>query len=203
MVLGDDDRSIVACTVSVTKGWFRIEGLQDGPRTLEDQIKGIEPALAECKGKTVLDLGCAEFLIGLEFAKAGAKEVVGVECNRQIADVARRLCLRYPATRIEHADLNRLAKNDNPEQYDIVLSLGVCHKLMFPGDGVRFSARSSKNLLVFGFSDLEEYKPGNMHSKGYPENSCNVYEIMEECGFAKEKTLKRSRQETAQYWRRR
>jgi predicted TPR repeat methyltransferase len=186
----------------LAKGWFRIEGLQDGPRTLEDQIKGIEPALAECKGKTILDLGCAEFLIGLEFAKAGAKEVVGVECNQQVAAVARRLSLRYPTTRVEHADLNRLAKNDNPEQYDIVLSLGVCHKLMFPDMGVRFSALSSRDLVVFGFSARQEFESGEMRSKGYPQNSCNVYEIMEECGFTLEKILPRSRQETAQYYRR-
>lgn len=183
------------------KGWFAIEGVQEGDRTLEDQIKGLGPALAECAGKSVLDLGTAEGLIGREFARAGASGVVGIEYVEDHLKVARKQCAGLPM-RFIRADLNALAREFPVLKFDIVLSLGVCHKLKFPDMGVRYSARAANDLVVFGFSAREEFASGVMRSKHYPENTCNVYEIMEECGFKLEKILPRSRQETAQYWRR-
>ena len=51
------------------QGWFSTKG-RLGDRTLKQQLMGLDPLFAECKGKTVLDVGCAEGLISIELDKA-------------------------------------------------------------------------------------------------------------------------------------
>ena len=101
------------------KGWFVIDGLQAGDRTLAQQMLGMEAALAEARGKRVLDLGCAEGLIALEFLKAGAAQVTGIECNPATAAVTRRLFLPHgEACTIIEGNLNTvpLPAGEHPER---------------------------------------------------------------------------------------
>lgn len=187
------------------KGWFIIPGVQHGDRTLEEQMRGVSPALAECSGKTVLDLGCAEGLIGREFARAGAARVHGIEAVADHIAVAREQCAGLPMT-FEQAHLlllcqERLASGEI-EQYDIVLSLGVCHKLIDPAVGVRFSARSSRNLVLFRMHAKSEARNGILGSKFDRHVRVNTVSIMEEEGFARESVLAGPHDETVWWWRR-
>lgn len=188
------------------KGWFIIPGVQDGDRTLEEQMLGVTAALAEAKGKTVLDLGCAEGLIGREFARAGAIDVEGIESLEVHAAVGRTQCAGLPVY-FSVLDLQdhsaRMLAIGGIKQYDIVLSLGVCHKLQYPADGIRFSARSSLDLVLIRLCASEEAKTGILRSKHYHDNACDVGAIMVEEGFELERVLPGPREETVHYWRRR
>jgi 2-polyprenyl-3-methyl-5-hydroxy-6-metoxy-1,4-benzoquinol methylase len=86
------------------QGWFRIPGEVDGPRTLKEQMLGLGPALAEANGKTVCDLGTAEGLIALEFAKAGAASIYGCDYNAEMVETARSLVDRDLNVCFEHKD---------------------------------------------------------------------------------------------------
>jgi len=182
------------------KGWFRI-GDNDGPRTLQEQMLGLDPALAEAAGKTVLDLGCAEGLIAIEFAKAGAKAVRGIECNRDLwisaeCEVARS---KLPAITIEHADIVDVAKRAERPQYDIVLALAVLHKLGDPAAGIRFCAESARALIVV------RLPVGSMGVIGYKHDKrrcADLHEALPPLGFALERTAPGPRGEWVQYWRR-
>lgn len=187
------------------RGWFVIPGVQDGDRTLEEQMTGIEAALAEASGKTVLDLGCAEGLVGREFALAGAAAVHGVESLEEHLIIARQQCAGLPMS-FEQANLNEWIppqlQNGAAEQYDIVLALAIAHKLRYPGAGIRFAARACRELCLIRMPAHEEAQRGILRSKHWRTNTCNVHQIMSQEGFCLEQTLPGPRGEPVHWWRR-
>ena len=183
------------------KGWFKVPGLRpQGDRTLEEQMLGLKPALAEAKGKTVLDLGCAEGMISREFALAGAGEVVGIELLESHLEVARKVCAGLRVRFIwAHLD-NYVQAQKKIVQYDIVLALGIIHKLPNPSVPLRFAARSAKDLMLFRAP--AKATNGVTMSK-HTGIGCNVPEIMRAEGFFEERLIPGVRGEAVQYWRRR
>lgn len=189
-----------------TPHWFVVEGVQDGRRTLDEQMIGLHPALAEARGKSVLDLGCAEGLIALEFAKAGAR-VTGYDYNGPMIVTAERMAKALPADVAKpafvHTDIReamrraRLHRESN--RHDIVLALAVVHKLPEPAEGVTFIADSCNDLAVFR---LPHWSTGDMVKGKHSASSCNVNQIMGKHGFRLEKTFEGPRREPVQYWRR-
>lgn len=181
------------------RGWFVIHGVQDGDVTLEDQMIAIWPAVAEAKGKTVLDVGCAEGLIGREFARAGATEVTGLDSIEDHLEIARKQCVGLPMTFV-HANIN---KPQPAYSADIVLALGVSHKLQFPETGVRFAARSSRDLVLLRSG---RGASGGIIKSKYHGNTCDSHAIMREMGFDLEKVTdgpSTRPEEKVEYWRRR
>ena len=186
------------------KGWFSIPGLQDGDRTLEDQVRAVRPAIAECKGRTVLDLGCAEGLISLEFAKAGAKSVHGIDSILGNVNTAWQVCKGWPVT-FETADLNLYIKDefkrDLMPQYDIVLALGVTHKLHDPADGVVFAARIAKDLVLFRSGRAA--RDGVITNKWNSKVAVNAHKLMAMNGWRLDRVVKGPppHSEDVEYWR--
>lgn len=187
------------------KGWFKIPGVQDGDRTLAEQMLGVREALAECKGKTVLDLGTAEGLIGREFVRAGAARCHGIDSIDDHLTVARRQCKGLPMS-FQNCGLQQFGQQQmdlgRVERFDIVLALGVCHKLHDPEVGIRFAARSANERVLVRMHARSEAKDGLLRSKFAKQNVCNTVEIMTAEGFEREKVLAGPREETVWYWRR-
>jgi SAM-dependent methyltransferase len=124
------------------KGWFKLRGVQDGDRTVTEQLTGLGAVCRHAFGKTVLDLGCAEGLIGLHMLnRCGASMVHGLSIVKTEIAAARELAKSAlgPA-KFFHADLNGFAKiaSANPPlllaKYDVVLLLSILHKLKNPED---------------------------------------------------------------------
>lgn len=185
------------------KGWFRVPGIRpEGDRTFEEQIIGLDRAIGEAKGKRVLDIGCAEALISREFAKAGA-EVVGIELLETHLQVARKVCAGLPVRFICAHLKDYMLANPNPEKFDIVLALGIIHKLPDPNEPLLWAARATKDLLCFR-------APAKTHRAGadylvqskFSTSTCNVQKVMRELGFVDEGIVKGVRGEAVQYFRR-
>lgn len=186
--------------VNGSKGWFTIPGVRKGDRTLEEQMMGLAPALEECKGKTVLDLGCAEGLISREFARAGAAAVTGIEMLQTHLLYAQQMCKGIKNINFICAHIGDYIKTlERIPQYDIVLALGVIHKLPDPNVPLRFAAASAKNLLLFRAPAIKH--GGKVKSK-HGDAMCDVNAVMSEMGFVDEKTIQGVRGEAVQYWRR-
>jgi len=120
----------------MAKGWYIIKGVQDGDRTVEEQLTGLGTICANVGGKTVLDLGCAEGLIGLHLVqKCGAAHVDGFSLVKSEIAVGERLAAGLPIA-LNAADLNE-ARTWLPHaaaRYDVVLLLSILHKFSRPGD---------------------------------------------------------------------
>lgn len=125
-------------------GWFDMPN-RKGDRSLQQQLIGLEPLLQKVKGKTVLDVGCAEGLISLHLAARGARKVHGVEIVRAHVDVAKALTDPEINATFEHADANDYEPTD---RYDVTLMLAVLQKLRDPSLVAARMADYTKELCV-------------------------------------------------------
>lgn len=182
------------------KGWFIIDGVQAGDRTLEQQMTALWPAVAEASGKTVLDLGCAEGLIGREFAEAGAVSVFGVDAVYGHLDVAREQCAGYPMT-FERRDLRKLDEWPTG-RFDIVLALGIIHKLHEPHNGLIKAMCLTGSLLLLRSG--KGASKGVIRSKFEPQSFADSHRMLKTAKFTLERVEKGSPEfdEDVEYWRR-
>lgn len=179
--------------------WFAIPGEQNGRRSIDEQMTGLHPALAEVKGRTVFDMGCAEGMIAQEFARAGAR-VYAVDYRREMIETAQRVVEGVTFELVDLRDAWKAASRAGKwRRFHIVLALAVVHKLDDPKRGTEFVAESCDDLAIFrlplGSTGLIRAKHGGA--------SCDVNKVMQERGFRLEKTLKGPREELVCYWRRR
>ncbi len=177
--------------------WFDIPGVTNGARTLQEQMLGLQPALDEAPGKAVADLGCAEGMISLEFAKAGAKSIYACDCNAEMIKTAREL-VGNASVMFERKDLNDMIAGE-AKQYDIVLALAIIHKLRDPAEATRFIADSARSLVVVR---LPYGSRGAFKSKSAPHAQCDTHEVFRDRGFELERTVEGPRRELLNYWRR-
>jgi 2-polyprenyl-3-methyl-5-hydroxy-6-metoxy-1,4-benzoquinol methylase len=133
------------------RGWFDRPGVQ-GDRTLAQQMTGLDLVVEVARGRTVLDLGCAEGLIGLELMRAGAEQLDGIELvhNRVVAAGRNAEAAGLPA-RFWRQDLETFADEppaDLAPRYGIVLALSVAHKLARPERFLAAAAERCADLLA-------------------------------------------------------
>lgn len=103
----------------------------------EDRLAGLGPLLARARGCSILDVACHNGLNSAAFAEAGARAIDGFDFWRPGIDQARENLAKHPIpTRFAVCDLRRgLAEVQAslapfPEEYDIVLYLGIHHHLL-------------------------------------------------------------------------
>lgn len=165
-------------------GWFEIEGVQRGSRTLEQQIQGLEPALAAAAGKTVLDFGAAEGLISREFARRGATHVRGLEVIEGHVAEARKFCEGLPCE-FAVMNLNRLGPAAAGELVDIVLALAIIHKLKRPGEALRNFASYARELVVVRMPGFAYgTPPTTFQSERHGKDVVDVALELGRCGFS-------------------
>lgn len=188
------------------KGWLAIPGVQRGERTLSEQMMGLDAALADCPGKTVIDLGCAEGLIGIEFAKAGAALVQGYELQERFIAMGNEQAIKAGV-----ADRVRLYKADlaffsgegeggplpETEGADIVLALAIVHKLRQPALALERIAALAKQRLVIR---LPIGSRGAFVCKRAPEQSCDTALVLPPLGFRLDAMVDGPRGELVQHW---
>lgn len=184
-------------------GWFAIPGVHAGQRTLAEQMRGLAPALGEAAGKRVADLGCAEGLIALEFAKAGAAHVWACDFNAEMLALAQAAATAAGVaerTEFAYADIGNLAGSASlASGFDIVLALAIVHKLEQPRHGVELVADICRGLAVFR---LPESSDGVTVRGKRSQRPCNLPQVMQGRGFVLERVEQGPRTERVQYWRR-
>ncbi len=128
----------------VKEGWFHTRD-RLGDRSIEQQMMGLDLLVESCKGKSVLDIGCAEGLISIKLAQTGAIAVHGIEIIKDHVEVGNVLRKKLPVT-FEVADANTWTPR---RDYDIVIALALLHKLQNPTAAcARFAARAREMVVL-------------------------------------------------------
>lgn len=130
-------------SIAPKRRWFHV-GNDAGDRSLDQQLVGLARLFDVCKGRSVLDLGCAEGLISMELVKAGATAAHGIEVVPEHVTLGRKLVGDLPVT-LECADLNTWRPKAS---YDIVIALALLHKLKDPSAGCAAFCEAAKDLMV-------------------------------------------------------
>jgi 2-polyprenyl-3-methyl-5-hydroxy-6-metoxy-1,4-benzoquinol methylase len=183
---------------NVRYGWLKLPG-QDGDRTPEEQLLAVWPAIHACQGKTVADLGCAEGAIALEFLKAGAARVLGIDVEEGHLEVARELCRAHENVRFKCFNLSK-AKEPLANGYDFVLCLGIAHKVKSPEAFLRFAAQSCRELLLLrsGRGSVN----GIIRSKHWKNAIADSAKVLTQEGLVLDKVMDGppEREEPVEYW---
>lgn len=183
--------------------WFKTgKDGNSGHRSLDEQMLGLKHALELAKGKTVLDLGCAEGLISKEFAKAGASLVLGVEVIKEFVSAAVESCKGYSNVSFMLANLDDKVNTPVINKYDIVLALAIIHKAHNPIEYLQFSMDScaAEGLLVIRYP--VNASNGILKSK-HTNVACDVAGTLVSSGFTMAGKYAGPRGEEVEYWRKR
>ena len=175
------------------KGWFHTPD-RPGDRTLIQQLTGLDPLLERVKGRTVLDVGCAEGLISMRLAYHGADYVWGIDIVPEHVKVAREIRLaglHDCSFSVEDANTYKPMRD-----YDIVLMLAVLHKLRDPTAACRRLAAAARELVVIRLPPkhapkIVDERSGNvphdigatMHREGFVLAEVTTGHLDEWCGF--------------------
>lgn len=115
-------------------------------RTLAQQMMGLDRLFAQVEGKSVLDVGCAEGLLSIECARAGARRVVGIEIRDEAVEKAIAAVRKTDGdVKFDGGDANVYTPKSD---YDIVLLLAVLHKLKNPTVACARLVARAKDLVV-------------------------------------------------------
>lgn len=132
------------------QGWFTTQG-RPGDRTLESQKIGLGRLYAAVRGKTLLDVGCAEGLLTMDLVSAGgAVAAHGVEIVKGHVEVAHKLQDTLPIC-FEQGDANAWIPQ---RQYDVVTLLAILHKLTNPSAACARFAAVARELVVIRLPPL-------------------------------------------------
>lgn len=131
----------------VKQGWFDLPG-RPGDRSLAQQVKGLGKLKDYLEGwnkpVTLLDVGCAEGLLSMQFFDWGATAVHGIEIVSGHIKIANKLRGDRACT-FEVQDANTYAP---VRQYDIVTMLALLHKLRDPSAACKRFAQAARDLVV-------------------------------------------------------
>lgn len=126
-------------------GWLYKDATISNERYTEktyasQRLSGINFFKDKCENATVLDIGCAEGLISSQLAKYGASLIHGVEFQLQRLEEAEKLygdffkenSISYKYTQENFEDTPLFMERNKSwlrDEYDIILLLGVYHKI--------------------------------------------------------------------------
>lgn len=152
-----------------------------GDRTFEQQMTGLDWLAEACRGKSILDFGCAEGLISIHLLKHGAGRVRGVELLPERVKKARALSVTLMAS-FETDDANTWDPMGG--LYDVTLALAILHKLRDPSTVARRLARATREMIVLRLPPATGSTIVDRRSGNVPHD---IDAVLREEGFVQER----------------
>lgn len=103
-------------------------------------------AMADLRGKRVIDIGCGDGAYSLELLeRGGAASIVGIDPAQAAVETARRRTRGKPAT-FDVARADKLAYDSN--SFDVAHLRGVLHHMDNPQEGLKEAFRVARQVIV-------------------------------------------------------
>lgn len=145
---------------------------------------GLGPLRQEVRGKTVLDVGCAEG--GIDFWLAPwALRVVGIEVRKDAVEEARADAKRMDLKNVHFRWQDATQPFHKDMDFDIVLMLAVLHKVKDPTAMCRHYARVARDLVVIRLPPATAPRIIDKRSDNVPHD---IHVVMRQEGFEPEST---------------
>lgn len=152
-----------------------------GDRTFEQQMTGLDWLAEACRGKIVLDFGCAEGLISIHLLKHGTRHVHGIELLPERVARARRFAKGLSST-FEVADANEWTPRE--DVIEVTLALAILHKLRDPSLVARRLARATREMIVLRLPPATGSTIVDRRSGNVPHD---IDAVLREEGFVQER----------------
>ncbi|HYX24348.1 MAG TPA: TIGR04290 family methyltransferase [Thermoanaerobaculia bacterium] len=157
--LSIEARSSLADEIAALGPWFHNLHLPDGTQTIPDHFLGDFPTFkweqirdhlpADLAGWTALDIGCNAGFYSFELARRGAL-VTGIDHDPHYLEQARWAVRQYGlADRVRFEQMQVYDLAATPEQWDLVLFMGVLYHLRYPLLGLDVVARKVRRRMIF------------------------------------------------------
>jgi 2-polyprenyl-3-methyl-5-hydroxy-6-metoxy-1,4-benzoquinol methylase len=102
-------------------------------------------------GKNVLDIGCGSGVYSVDFARRGAKRVVGVDFSANMLAIARAEAQQHNvADRCEFVQANFL-ETELPREFDVTIAIGVFDYLPEPLPFLKKMASVTRGRIIISF----------------------------------------------------
>jgi SAM-dependent methyltransferase len=119
---------------------------------LNVDLNNLEVILNGIEGKRVLDLGCNDGFYGFEYAKRGAKKVIGIDARQEEAIDRANLIKDYFEIKnisFECRDISRINYCENfPKGFDLVLMYGLLYHLSDPIETLHRIGKITKRVIA-------------------------------------------------------
>ena len=130
----------------------------DSPAYNVNKWKRLEPIIHNLKpkGKTFLDIGCSDGYFSIEIAKIGAKSVTGTDLDElriKRANFAKKVL----GVKNVNFDILDLYDTSNEQRYDVVIGLGLLHRIPDMLSCLEMMCKIGKTVLV----EFKTYKSEN------------------------------------------
>ncbi len=120
-------------------------------RNIGDRLSFTLRALEPIAGKKILDVGCGSGRYGVELAKRGAAEIVGIDLSPQMIELARRVAQQAGvAERCRFLQIDIFALGQD-EKFDATIAMGLFDYVDRPLELLRHLRPLTGELLIAAF----------------------------------------------------
>ncbi len=169
-----------------------------GRKNIQQRFHFTIDALSPVKGKRILDVGCGSGRYGIELARLGAAEVVGLDLSERMLQIAERLSLAEGfETRFQFVHSDVLAFSPD-EPFDGVIANGFFDYVRDPLPVLRHLRGMTRGLLIATFPARWAFRVALrrawLNARGCPVffyNASGIKQLCEEAELSNTRVLRR------------
>lgn len=121
------------------------------PKAVFERYELTFAPVGDVEGKTVLDIGCGSGVYSVDFARRGARRVLGVDFSASMLELARREADEYQVSNVCQFKQVDFLDLELDEPFDVSIAMGVFDYLPDPLTFLRKTVASTRGKVIASF----------------------------------------------------